>query len=142
MMVENAAWLSRKEAGITNPIEVLLARKSILADANELGFPEVDATKLATAVSELARNVLEHGGGGKVTWWTVDQGVRCGLKAEFEDRGTGIRDVEGAMTDGFTTGGGMGMGLPGARRLVDELEIDSVPGQGTRITITKWLRNR
>jgi len=139
-MPDQTSWLAHKQADVTNPIEVLLARKLILADANELGFPQIDATKLATAVSELARNLLEHGGGGRVSWWVVNNSGRFGIKVEFQDHGVGISDVDHALTDGFTTGGGMGLGLPGSKRLVDELDIDSEPGQGTRVTIVKWMR--
>jgi serine/threonine-protein kinase RsbT len=125
---------------VDNPVAVLLARRRILETAQELGLDTVESTMLATAVSELARNVLEHGGGGTASWEVLNVGNRCGLKVTFVDEGEGIRDLSSALSDGFTTGGGMGVGLPGAKRLVDELEIESTVGVGTKIDIVKWIR--
>jgi serine/threonine-protein kinase RsbT len=100
----------------------------------------VDQTKLVTAASELARNTLVYGGGGTVEVSTVDSGRRTGIRIVFADTGPGIADLNLALTDGYTTGGGLGLGLSGARRLVDEFEIDTAVGSGTRITVTKWCR--
>jgi serine/threonine-protein kinase RsbT len=100
----------------------------------------VDQTKLVTAASELARNTLVHGGGGTVEVATVDDGRRRGLRIVFADNGPGIADVDLALTDGYTTGSGLGLGLSGARRLVDEFDIQTAVGQGTRVTVTKWSR--
>ncbi|WP_203700482.1 ATP-binding protein [Asanoa iriomotensis] len=100
----------------------------------------VDQTKLVTAASELARNTLVYGGGGGAEVTVVDSGRRTGIRIVFADDGPGIADLDLALTDGYTTGGGLGLGLSGARRLVDEFEIDTAAGRGTRITITKWAR--
>ncbi len=95
---------------------------------------------MITAASELARNTLVYGGGGTVTSGVVARGSRRGVAALFEDSGPGIADVEEAMTDGWTSGGGLGLGLSGARRLVDDFELESTPGRGTTVTIIKWVR--
>jgi serine/threonine-protein kinase RsbT len=98
----------------------------------------VDQTKLVTAASELARNTVVYGGGGTMTLEKLENGLRVGLRLVFEDKGPGISDIQLALKDGFTTGGGLGLGLGGAKRLVNEFEIESKPGQGTRISITRW----
>jgi len=100
----------------------------------------VDQTKLVTAASELARNTLVYGGGGQVVVETVNNGRRPGVRASFADKGPGIADVDLALSDGYTTGRGLGLGLGGARRLVDEFDIQTEVSQGTRITVTKWAR--
>jgi serine/threonine-protein kinase RsbT len=109
-----------------------------VAVAVKLGL--VDQTKIVTAASELARNTLVYGGGGEAEVSMVENGRRKGLRIVFADEGPGIADLDLALTDGYTTGGGMGLGLSGARRLVDEFEIDTAVGRGTRITVTKWCR--
>lgn len=101
-------------------------------------FSLVDQTKIVTAASELARNTVQHGGGGDVRLQALQEGIRRGLRLTFSDKGPGIRDVELALKDGYTTGTGMGLGLSGSRRLVNEFEIQSEPGLGTRVTITRW----
>lgn len=118
--------------------DVVLVRQAVRVWATELGFGLVDQTKMVTAASELARNTVEYGGGGSVHFETLQQGARWGLKLMFEDQGPGIADIDLALTDGYTTGNGLGLGLSGSRRLVNEFEIDSRVGEGTRITITKW----
>ncbi len=118
--------------------DIVLVRQAVRTRAVELGFSLVDQTKVVTAASELARNTLVHGGGGSASIEVVDSGGRRGLKLLFEDRGRGIPDVEQALRDGFTTGNGLGLGLGGARRLSNEFEIESKPGQGTRVTIIRW----
>ena len=100
----------------------------------------VDQTKLVTAASELARNTLVYGGGGQVVVETVNNGRRPGVRASFADKGPGIADVDLALSDGYTTGRGLGLGLGGARRLVDVFDIQTEVSQGTRITVTKWAR--
>jgi len=102
------------------------------------GFSLVDQTKMVTAASELARNAVTYGGGGTVRLEALNDGARRGLRLVFEDRGPGIPDIDQALRDGFTTGSGLGLGLGGARRLVNEFEIDSRLGEGTRISITRW----
>jgi serine/threonine-protein kinase RsbT len=111
-----------------------LARERAVAQ----GFSLVDQTKLVTAASELARNTLEYGGGGEVTIEILNDGIRKGVRLTFSDKGPGIADIEQALKDGFTTGGGLGLGLSGARRLSNEFAIDSRPGEGTRVAITRW----
>jgi len=106
--------------------------------AVDLGFSLVDQTKLVTAASELARNLVQHAGGGVVKVETIAEGPRRGLRLVFEDKGPGIPDLELAMRDGYSTDGGLGLGLSGARRLSNEFAIDSTPGQGTRVTIARW----
>jgi serine/threonine-protein kinase RsbT len=104
----------------------------------ELGFSSLDRTKLLTAASELARNTLTHGGGGIVRIESCADHGRQGLRLTFEDRGPGIPDLGLAMKPGYTTGGGLGLGLSGSRRLLNEFEISSRPGEGTRVTVTQW----
>ena len=118
--------------------DIVLVRQSVRAWAVELGFSLVDQTKIVTAASELARNTVVYGGGGSVTLEALADGARRGLRLSFEDEGPGIKDIEQAMKDGFTTGGGLGLGLSGAKRLSNDFEIVSVLGQGTRVTITRW----
>ena len=103
-------------------------------------FSLVDQTKLVTATSELARNTLVYGGGGEVTATLVERAGRTGVELLFSDQGPGIPDIDLALTDGWTSGSGMGLGLSGTRRLVDEFEIDTAPGAGTRVRILKWRR--
>ena len=123
---------------IRTSTDVVMVRQSVRALATELGFSLVDQTKVVTAASELARNTLEHGGGGSAKLEVVTQGIRKGLRLTFEDKGPGIPDVKLAMTDGYTTGGGMGLGLSGSKRLVNELNIVTKVGEGTCVTATKW----
>jgi serine/threonine-protein kinase RsbT len=118
--------------------QVVIVRQLVRQRAVELGFNLVDQTKIVTAASELARNTVLHGGGGHATIEMVSDGVRRGLKLTFEDRGPGIGDIQQAMKDGFSTAGGLGLGLSGAKRLSNEFSITSAPGQGTRVSITRW----
>ncbi len=122
--------------------DVVLVRTAVrkLAQGIKLGL--VDQTKVVTAASEIARNTLDYGRGGEVRIEIVqdERRIRSGLRLTFSDRGPGIKDIERALTDGFTTGGGMGLGLSGTRRLMDEFEIASKLGEGTTVTITKWAR--
>ena len=118
--------------------DVVIVRQLVRSRAVEQGFGLVDQTKLVTAASELARNTLEHGGGGSVRLEVLNDGTRRGVRLTFEDEGPGIADISMAMKDGYTTGGGLGLGLGGAKRLSNEFEIFSQPGKGTRVTITRW----
>ena len=118
--------------------DIVLVRQSVRAWAVELGFSLVDQTKIVTAASELARNTVIYGGGGSVTLEALADGARRGLRLSFEDEGPGIKDIEQAMKDGFTTGSGLGLGLSGAKRLSNEFDIVSALGQGTRVTIARW----
>lgn len=118
--------------------DVVTVRQAVRAWAVEAGLSLVDQTKLVTAASELARNTLVYGGGGTARLEAVSNGPRRGIRLVFEDQGPGIADVEQALRDGFTTGTGLGLGLSGSRRLVNEFDIVSSPGQGTRVTVVKW----
>jgi serine/threonine-protein kinase RsbT len=118
--------------------DIVRARQAVRRLTQELKFSLVDQTKMVTAASELARNTLVYGGGGELECTLLEEGVAKGLRLLFVDRGPGIPDIKLALTDGWTSGGGLGLGLSGAKRLVNEFEIDSAAGQGTRVTITKW----
>jgi len=118
--------------------DVVRARQVTRSLAIETGLSLVDQTKIVTAASELARNMLDYGGGGEVVLETLENGARRGLRLTFEDHGPGIADIETALKDGFTSGKGMGLGLGGARRLSNEFSIVSKPGEGTKVTIARW----
>lgn len=133
MTMEKTETLDIQSSG-----DVVLVRQAVRQLGVEIGFGLVDQTKIVTAASELARNTLEYGGGGTVKLETLQEGRRRGLRLTFEDRGPGIADIDLALKDGFTTGGGLGMGLGGAKRLANEFEIQSAVGEGTRITIVRW----
>lgn len=120
--------------------DVVRVRQAVRALAQTVKLSLVDQTKLVTAASEIARNTLVHGGGGDAVLEVVADGARKGVRAAFADDGPGVADVTLALTDGYTTGTGLGLGLSGARRLVDLFELDTAPGAGTRVTITKWAR--
>ena len=130
--------LSDERLALGASADIVTLRQLVRATAVELRFSLVDQTKIVTAASELARNVLDYGGGGIARVETLLEGGRRGLRLTFEDKGPGIPDIERAMKDGFTTGNGLGLGLGGARRLSSEFAIDSRPGEGTRVTITRW----
>jgi len=118
--------------------DVVQFRQAVRKWAGELRFSLVEQTKLVTAASELARNTLEHGGGGEGVLEVLEEAPRRALRLTFEDRGPGIADVALAMRDGYTTGKGLGLGLGGAKRLVNEFSISSAPGVGTRVTVLRW----
>ena len=118
--------------------DMVLARQLVRRLTQQLGFSIVDQTKMVTASSELARNALIHGGGGTMHWQLLTGDGRQGLELLFVDSGPGIPNLELAMTDGWSSGGGLGMGLSGAKRLVSEFELQSQVGQGTRVTIRRW----
>jgi serine/threonine-protein kinase RsbT len=118
--------------------DIVVVRQRVRELAKELGFSLLEITKIVTAASELARNTLEHGGGGWLELEVVTSGIRRGVRMVFTDEGPGIPDIEQALTDGFTTGGGLGLGLGGSRRLVSELAVESTPGAGTKITAVRW----
>ncbi len=118
--------------------DVVRVRQAVRHRAVAIGLGLVDQTKIITAASELARNTLDYGGGGTMTMEIVENGVRRGLRLTFEDQGPGIADLSLALTDGYTTGNGLGLGLSGAKRLSNEFEIQSTPGKGTRIIIARW----
>ena len=118
--------------------DIVAVRQMVRACAVQLGFNLVEQTKIVTAASELARNTIDYGGGGVARLLSVHDGMRTGLRLSFVDKGPGIPDVELALKDGYTTGNGLGLGLSGAKRLSNEFEIESRPGEGTRVTITRW----
>lgn len=130
------------EAPETLPVrseeDVVRVRQAVRALVVRLKFSLVDQTKIVTAASELTRNTLVHGGGGETRLEIVHDGVRSGLKMTFEDQGPGILDIDRALRDGFTSGGGLGLGLGGSKRLVSELRIETEVGMGSRITALKW----
>jgi len=132
VVVRRAALEIRREE------DMVRVRRSVRQWADELGFGLVDQTKLVTAASELSRNALVHGGGGTVVFEALEDGPRRGLRLTFTDEGPGIPDVELALSDGYTTGSGLGFGLGGAKRLVNEVSIESRRGAGTRVVMTRW----
>lgn len=120
--------------------DVVRVRQMVRAQAVAARLSLVDQTKVVTAASELARNTLVHGGGGEARIETIHNGQRRGIRIVFSDNGPGIPDVELAMTDGYTSAGGLGLGLGGARRLVDEFRLETVPKVGTTVSVVKWAR--
>jgi serine/threonine-protein kinase RsbT len=121
--------------------DIVAARKVVRNLAVALGFGVTDVTRIVTAASELTRNVFRYAGSGLMHWRRIDTGKSVGIELIFEDKGPGIPDVSKAMETGYTTGGGLGMGLPGARKLMDEMEIQSEVGKGTRVAVKKWRRS-
>ena len=130
--------VSRAVLPIRSQEDIVRVRQAARESAVAQGMTLVDQTKLVTAASELARNTLNYGGGGEVEIARIEELPRKGVRLTFLDQGPGIPDVEAALRDGFTTGGGLGLGLGGARRLCNEFSIDSTPGKGTRVTIGRW----
>jgi serine/threonine-protein kinase RsbT len=120
--------------------DVVALRRHVRERAVAIALSLVDQTKLVTAASELARNTIKYGGGGEMHLDTLDDGIRRGVGLVFVDAGPGIPDLELALRDGYTTGGGLGLGLSGSKRLVDEFDIDSRPGEGTAVVVIKWKR--
>jgi serine/threonine-protein kinase RsbT len=140
-MMQNAAAVhvdTSDEVALRSGEDVVRLRQAVRERAIATGLSLVDQTKVVTAASELGRNTIQYGGGGHARVETVTQGSRRGVRLHFEDQGPGIADLALAMTDGYTSGGGLGLGLSGAKRLSDEFHIDSAPGKGTRITIIRW----
>ena len=130
--------VKREAAAAESSNDVVVARQRVRQWAIELRFSLVDQTKLVTAASELARNALDHGQGGQMTSKSSTACRGSGLKLIFEDNGPGIPDIEAALKDGFTTGSGMGLGLGGSKRLVNEFSIESEAGKGTKVTVVRW----
>jgi serine/threonine-protein kinase RsbT len=130
--------VKREELPLKTSSDVVIARQRVRQWATEIHFSLVDLTKLVTAASELARNALDHGHGGQMIMEIVNGIGKTGLRLTFQDEGPGIRDLEAALKDGFTTGGGMGLGLGGSKRLVNEFHIQTEVGKGTKITVVRW----
>jgi serine/threonine-protein kinase RsbT len=128
------------EVRIDSESDIVAARKIVRDTAIALGFGVTDVTRIVTAASELTRNVFRYAGSGVMRWRTVTAGEVIGLELTFVDHGPGIPDIKQAMEVGYTTKGGLGLGLPGAKRLMDEMEIDSEVGKGTRVTVRKWRK--
>lgn len=126
------------EMPVRSEQHIVLVRQAVRKMTQELGFSLVDQTKMVTAASELARNTLIYGGGGSLLWEMVAEGAKKGLRLTFVDTGPGIADLSLALKDGWTSGSGMGMGLSGAKRLVNDFDIKSEPGMGTRVMIVRW----
>lgn len=130
--------LKDETAPLRSSDDIVKVRRIVREWAVSLGFSLVDQTKVVTAASELARNVIDYGGGGDFRIESLNNDARRGLRLTFSDEGPGIVDLEQAMKDGFTTGGGLGLGLGGAKRLVNEFLIDSKPGRGTTVVVVRW----
>ena len=130
--------LSSGELSLVTEHDIVLSRQAVRRMSQQQGFSLVDQTKMVTAASELARNTVIYGGGGIVKWAMLSDGIKRGLRLTFEDKGPGIPNLELAMTDGWSSGKGLGLGLTGTRRLVNEFEIESIVGVGTRVVITRW----
>ena len=118
--------------------DIVMCRQMVRKLTQQVKFSLVDQTKMITAASELSRNTVVYGGGGEMRWEIVQQGIRTGLRLAFEDKGPGIADVALALTDGWTSGSGLGVGLSGSRRLVNDFDLRTVPGEGTCVTVTRW----
>jgi serine/threonine-protein kinase RsbT len=129
---------SQTRLAITSQEDVVAVRQAVRKTAVDAGFALVDQTKIVTAASEIARNTFIYGGGGEVLIERIDEGTRKGLRLTFVDHGPGIPDIDQALKDGFTSGGGLGLGLGGAKRLSSEFSIISAPNEGTRVVLTKW----
>jgi serine/threonine-protein kinase RsbT len=133
-----ATILNSGELPLRNEHDIVLGRQTVRRLAQEQAFSLVDQTKLVTAASELARNALIYGGGGSLKWEVLRDGLKNGVRLTFQDAGPGIANLDLALTDGWSSGTGLGLGLTGARRLVNEFDIHSTVGSGTRVTVTRW----
>ena len=129
------------ELQIRTESDIVAARRTVRDVATRLGFAPTEVTRVVTAASELARNIFKYAGEGVMRWRSVQRNSGSGIEVQFADQGPGIEDVNRAMEEGFSTGGGLGMGLPGAKRLVDELDIQTICGKGTTVTLKKWRRS-
>ena len=125
---------------LSEPVDVVKCRQAVRQLTTQLHFSVIEQTMMVTAASEIARNTMTHGGGGRFSWDVAVAGLRTGARLTFEDAGPGIVDVPRAMTDGWSSARSLGLGLPGAKRLVNEFEIESVVGQGTRVVLTRWRK--
>jgi len=131
---------SNNTVQIRSEADIITVRKVVREASQAMGFNITDITRIVTATSELTRNVYLYAGEGSMHWQEIRQGLKTGIELQFKDDGPGIEDIEQAMEPGFTSGGGLGLGLPGAKRLMDEMEIDSQVNKGTLVIIRKWMR--
>jgi len=131
---------SEGAVAIETEADIVVARRTVRELAARTGFGLTNVTRIVTAASEMARNIFQYAGKGTMHWRRVDTDGRQGLELRFEDHGPGIPDIDRAMQEGYSTGQGLGMGLPGTKRLIDEMEIRSSPGNGTTVTLKKWRR--
>jgi len=130
----------QREMPIRSEGDIVTTRRTVREVAQRLGFGITDVTRIVTATSELARNIVLYAGAGVIRWRELGKSSRVGVELTLEDNGPGITDIEQAMQEGYTTSGGLGLGLPGTKRLMDEFEIASEVGRGTRVTVRKWRR--
>lgn len=137
MSLETAGQVS-----IETETDIVAARQAVRAVALEIGFSATDVTRIVTAASELARNIFQYAGTGAMHWRRVHNQGRPGLELKFIDQGPGIPDISCAMKGGYSSGSGLGLGLPGARRLMDEMDIESQPGRGTTVVLKKWCKSQ
>jgi serine/threonine-protein kinase RsbT len=128
------------EVRIQSEPDIAVARRVVRDVASAVGFGITEVARIVTAASELGRNVHKYAASGVMSWRIVHNGSTGGIELRFEDHGPGIPDIDSALQEGYSTGGGLGMGLPGTRRLMDEMEVQSAPGQGTNIVVRKWRR--
>jgi serine/threonine-protein kinase RsbT len=128
------------EVKIETETDIAVARRAVRDLASKMGFGITETARIVTAVSELGRNVHKYAGSGVMQWHALHSGENTGLELRFEDHGPGIADVNEALREGYSTGGGLGMGLPGAKRLMDQMDIQSTLGRGTTVTVRKWRR--
>ena len=131
--------MSQGEVFIDEEVDIVAVRKAVREASAAGGFGVTDVTRIVTSASELARNVYAYAGSGVMRWRLLNTNGRSGIELTFEDHGPGIADLDQAMTEGYTSGGGLGMGLPGSKRLMGEMEIESEAGKGTMVTVRKWL---
>lgn len=128
------------EVPIAIESDIVVARRTVREVATQVGFGTTDVTRIVTAASELARNIFQYAGKGTMHWRPVEENGRAGLELRFVDQGPGIADISLALREGYSTGEGLGLGLSGAKRLMDEMEMQSSPAQGTKITVKKWRK--
>ena len=132
---------SSGEIPVNSESDIITVRKIVRRAATELGFGITDVTRIVTAASELVRNIYQYAGRGVMRWHLINEDTRSGIELNFEDQGPGIADISKAMEAGYSTGNGLGLGLPGAKRLMDEMTIESSLGRGVKVEIRKWIRN-
>ena len=135
-----SASLTEGQVAIKTETDIVLARRQVRDAAAQLGFGVTDVTRIVTAASELARNTFKYAGEGVMRWRRVERPGQPGLELQFIDRGPGIADINLAMQEGYSTSKGLGLGLPGVKRLMDEMDIQSEPGKGTTVTLKKWRK--